>query len=68
MKCEDGRQLSIDDEVPSTRKGKTAAVRALVPGPHTVRVDGTVAGKVLQAEIAFNVAAGRTEEVSLTLA
>jgi hypothetical protein len=65
--CEHGWELSIDDGAPSRHRGKTVAVPSLLTGQHTVRVIGTIAGKELRAEAAFNTTGGRTEMVSLTL-
>jgi hypothetical protein len=66
--CADGWRLSVDGGVEAVHSGKSAAMRDLVPGPHGVRVQGTISGKEMRAEKAFVASAGSTVEVTLTLA
>jgi hypothetical protein len=65
--CVDGWRLSIDSGSEETHRGKTAALRNLMPGSHTVTVRGRIADKDLQAETAFSVAAAQVATVELTL-
>jgi SMODS and SLOG-associating 2TM effector domain 2 len=66
--CADGWRLSIDGGAEETRRGRSAALRNVVPGAHTVSVSGAIAGQERRAEQAFTVAAGETASVELTLA
>jgi hypothetical protein len=66
--CADGWRLSVDDGAEETQRGKSAAVRNLVPGMHKVAVTGEMDGQARRAEQAFTVVAGQTASVGLTLA
>lgn len=65
--CEDGWNLSIDQDNPTKQRGKTAGVRDLVPGIHTVKVSGAIGGNLKQAEVAVSVTAGGTATAQMTL-
>ena len=65
--CDDGWSLTIDQGNPISNRGKTAGVRDLVPGLHTIKVNGMVAGNPKQAETAISVTAGGTATIQLTL-
>jgi hypothetical protein len=47
--------------------GKTAALRDLVLGIHSIRVWGSIQGKVVQAESVVNIPAGGTTQIELEL-
>src|SRR5262249_31734782 len=61
--CVNGWELSIDGGSRRRYQGKTVALRDLVPGIHTIRVDSTIAEKVVQAENAVTIPAGGTARV-----
>jgi hypothetical protein len=63
--CANGWDLSIDNGSPRHYMGKTAALRDLVPGIHTVRVEGRINGKAVQAESVVVIPAGGTAQVEL---
>ncbi|MCK4236472.1 MAG: SLATT domain-containing protein [Candidatus Krumholzibacteria bacterium] len=65
--CDSGWSLSVDGG--SSRKciGRTAAVGDIVPGTHTLSVNGIIDGKPRQAEILANVPAGGIGTAELTL-
>ena len=65
--CEDAWNLSIDQGTPTKRYVRTAGVRDLVPGVHTIKVDGVIGGGLKHAEAAVPVTAGGTASVQLTL-
>lgn len=67
-RCASDWKLSIDGGAPVPYQGKTAALRSLAPGTHTVRVAGAIDGSMRQAEGAFAVSAGGVAVVELTLA
>jgi hypothetical protein len=65
--CDDGWSLSIDQGNLTNQRGKTAGVRDLVPGIHTIKVEGRIGGNPKQAEAAISVTAGGTAAAQLTL-
>jgi hypothetical protein len=65
--CQGDWSVSVDDGATRNAHGKTAAIQGLVPGIHTVRVDGTVGGRGVRAEKPVSVAAGGVTSVELTL-
>jgi hypothetical protein len=65
--CADGWQLSVDGGSEEAHRGKTAALRSLLPGSHTVMVRGRITERDLQAEAAFNVAAAQVASVEVSL-
>jgi hypothetical protein len=67
-RCVDGWRLSVDGGAEETRRGKSAALRNLLPGAHAVTVSGSIDGQERRAEQAFTVTAGQTASVELTLA
>lgn len=66
--CQGDWSVSIDDGTTRSGRGKTAAVPGLLPGIHTVRVDGTIGGKAVRAEKPVSVTAGGVTSVDVTLA
>jgi len=62
-----GWKLSIDGGSPITSTGKTAALRDLSPGVHTVKAEGTINGAPKASEISVNVPAGGIGKAELTL-
>lgn len=65
--CENGWDLSIDSGSSRGYAGKTAALRDLVPGVHTLRAAGAIGGKPKQAEAVVSVPAGGVGSAELTL-
>jgi len=65
--CENGWTLTIDQGSATTHRGKTAAVRDLIPGIHTLKISGAIAEKLRQAETAVSVAAGGTAAIETSL-
>jgi hypothetical protein len=65
--CDDGWRVSIDAGNPRNYRGKTAGFRDVVPGIHTLKVEGAIAGNHRQAEAAVSVTAGGTANIQLTL-
>jgi conflict system pore-forming effector with SLATT domain len=65
--CDDGWNLSIDQGNPTNHRGKTAGVGDLVPGIHTLKVNGLIGGNPKQAEAAISVTAGGTATAQMTL-
>jgi hypothetical protein len=65
--CADGWRVSVDGGSEEVHRGKTAALRNLLPGSHTVTVRGRVTDKDLQAEAAFNVTAAQVASVEVSL-
>jgi len=65
--CQGDWSVSIDDGATRNSSGKTAAIQGLVPGIHTLRVDGTVAERRVRAEKPVTVPAGGVTGVELTL-
>jgi len=63
--CTNGWELSIDNGSRKRYLGKTAALRDLTPGIHTVRVEGRINGKAVQAESVVIIPAGGTARVEL---
>jgi hypothetical protein len=66
--CADGWRVSVDGGSEEVHRGKTAALRNLLSGSHTVTVRGRVTDKDLQAEAAFNVSAAQVASVEVSLA
>ena len=66
-KCEGDWTLSIDDGATRSGHGKTAAISGLVPGIHTIHVDGSISVKAVCAEKAISVAAGMVGSLEVTL-
>jgi SMODS and SLOG-associating 2TM effector domain 2 len=66
--CDNGWELSIDDGNRLHYMGKTAALRDLVPGIHSIRVWGSINGKAAQAESVAIVPAGGTTRIELEVA
>ena len=56
--CSNGWELSIDGGSRKRYTGKTAALRDLLPGIHTLRVEGTRNGREVQAEQVVVIPAG----------
>ena len=67
-KSEDGWQLTVDNGAPEQRSGKTAAVRGLLAGTHTISVCGKIDGALKTTERNVSVSAGAIVELELTLA
>jgi hypothetical protein len=65
--CEGDWLISIDGGATRHGHGKTASVPGLVPGIHTVRVEGTIGAKASLAEKPVTVAAGDVVIIELTL-
>ena len=65
--CSKGWGLSIDGGGIRKHSGKTAAVRDLIPGIHTVRVEGLIGGKQKTEEKNVTVSAGSVGDVQVTL-
>jgi len=65
--CDDGWNLSIDRGSSTKQRGKTAAIRDLVPRIHSIKIDGVIGGKPKQAEAALSIVAGGTATIQLTL-
>ena len=65
--CEDGWTLTIDEGAERAYKGKTAGLRGLTPGIHTVQAVGKIRGVQKQAEASTTVPAGGVASVQLTL-
>jgi hypothetical protein len=63
--CTNGWDLSIDGGSPRHCMGKTAALRDLLPGIHTVRVEGKRNGNDVQAEGTVVIPAGETTRLTL---
>jgi hypothetical protein len=63
--CTDGWDLSIDGGSPRHCMGKTAALRDLLPGIHTVRVERKRNGNDVQAEGTVVIPAGETTRLTL---
>jgi hypothetical protein len=59
--------LSVDDGTPMQKSGSRAALINLTPGPHKLRVEGTISGNLMRDELTANVPATGVGEVSLTL-
>jgi hypothetical protein len=66
-RCSRGWDLSIDGGPARSCSGKSAAVTGLVPGSHTVSVDGEIEGHLRRAERAVDVPANGLATVELTL-
>jgi hypothetical protein len=65
--CDNGWELAIDGGDRRQYTGKTAALRDLFPGIHTVRVEGCIDGKPVQAESVLVIPAGGTAWIELEL-
>ena len=65
--CDNGWELAIDGGSRRQYMGKTAALRDLVPGIHTIRVEGCINGKLVQAESVLVIPAGGTTWIELEL-
>jgi hypothetical protein len=66
-KCDNGWELSIDDGSRKHYTGKSAALSNLTPGIHTIRVEGKVGNKIVQAENAAPIPPGNTIMIELEL-
>lgn len=65
--CQGDWTVSVDDGTMRTGRGKTAALPGLLPGIHTVRVDGTIGTRAVRAERPVSVGAGGVTSVEVTL-
>jgi hypothetical protein len=65
--CDQGWYLAIDGGAPRTYLGRSAAVRDVAAGLHTLRVQGTIGGTPRHAETLVATTAGSTASVQLTL-
>jgi hypothetical protein len=65
--CEGEWMLSIDDGTTRSGHGKTAAISGLVPGIHTLRIDGSIGAKAVRAEKAITVGAGGVLNLEVNL-
>jgi SMODS and SLOG-associating 2TM effector domain 2 len=63
--CSNGWELCIDGGSRRRYMGKTAALRDLVLGIHTIRVEGMMNGRGVQAEKAVIIPAGDTTQIEL---
>jgi hypothetical protein len=63
--CANGWELCIDGGSRRRYTGKTAALRDLLPGIHTIRVEGVMNGRGVQAEKAVVIPAGDTTQIEL---
>ena len=63
--CANGWELCIDGGSRRRYMGKAAALRDLVPGIHTIRVEGMMNGRAVQAEKAVVIPAADTVQVEL---
>lgn len=63
----DGWSLAINDGPPRPYRGKTAGLRNVIPGIHTVRIEGQKDGKDQVAEVTVSVPAGGIASVQVTL-
>lgn len=63
-----GWTMAIDHGSPAQYTGKTAAVLGLTPGPHAVRVKGSIKGSEARAETIASIRAGVLTAVDLDLA
>ncbi|MDR4497731.1 MAG: SLATT domain-containing protein [Candidatus Scalindua sp.] len=66
-KCNDGWKLSIDGGSQRLYRGQTAALQDLTSGIHTIRVEGKVGDKIVQAENAFQISPGSTARIELEM-
>lgn len=64
---EHGWRLSLDGGPLRQYSGRTAALRQIVPGVHTVQARGTIDGRDAQAEGAVTVARGEIADLELEL-
>lgn len=65
--CDDGWNFSLDSGAPVNRRGRTAALRDLVPGIHIIRMEGVVGGDLKHAEATVSVTSGGSSTAQLTL-
>jgi hypothetical protein len=65
--CQGDWCVSIDDSSTRSGHGKTVAVPGLLPGIHTVRVDGTIETRAVRAEKPVPITAGSVTSVEMTL-
>jgi hypothetical protein len=65
--CKGGWELYIDGRSVRSYMGKTAAIRDLMPGSHTVRAEGVINDSQKQSEAVVSVPAGGIGSVELTL-
>ncbi|MBT3881398.1 MAG: SLATT domain-containing protein [Candidatus Scalindua sp.] len=66
-KCDSGWDLSINDGSRKHYTGKSAALSNLTPGIHTIRVEGKVGDKVVQAENAVPIPLGNIIRIELEM-
>ena len=64
--CSDGWMITVDERAPEKRLGKEASIEVL-PGIHTVRINGQISGKPAQAERRVQVGPGDIQKVEITL-
>jgi hypothetical protein len=65
--CDSEWTVSIDDGAARVSRGKTVALPGLLPGIHTVRVEGAIRTKLVKAEKPVSVAAGGVTSVEVAL-
>ena len=65
--CDKEWTLKVDGATSGKYTGKTAGLRNLLPGIHTVRVEGTITGQDKVAEVTVSVPAGGIASAQLTL-
>ncbi len=66
-KCDNGWELTIDGGSSKHYTGKSAALSNLTPGIHTIRVEGKVGNKAVQAENAVPIPPGNTIRIELDM-
>ncbi len=66
-KCDNGWELTIDGGSSKHYTGKSAALSNLTPGIHTIRVEGKVGNKAVQAENAIPIPPGDTIRIELDM-
>ncbi len=66
-KCDNGWELTIDGGSSKHYTGKSAALSNLTPGIHTIRVEGKVGNKAVQAENVVPIPPGNTIRIELDM-
>jgi len=64
--CSDGWIITVDERAPEKRLGKEASIEVL-PGIHTIRINGQINGKPVQVEQAVKVGPGEIQKMEFTL-
>ncbi len=64
--CSDGWMITVDERAPDKRLGKEASIDVL-PGIHTVRINGQIDGKPVQVEQAIKVGPNEIQKMEFTL-